>query len=86
MKQVDKENDGRYPYTYSADLIRMIVGYDEHGTILSRSDASNLKSKIAEIIGMDERELACKLADYFLENEEDISNNATKDFLRVKGW
>lgn len=85
MKQIDKENDPRYPYTHAADMVRMIAGYDEHGTILSRSDASHIRSEIAKIIGMDDEKLACKLADHFLENQEEITNNATKDFLRVKG-
>lgn len=61
------KEDSRYPYTYSADHIRMMTGYNEQGsTKLSRSDAAHIKAEIAKIIGMDERKLAELIADDFI--------------------
>ena len=63
--------DQRYPYTYCADFIRMLAGYNDQGsTKLSRSDAAHIKAEIAKAIGMDERELACKVADYAKQRSE----------------
>jgi hypothetical protein len=67
-----KENS-RYPYTYACDYIRMIPEKEmveslgvAIGVKLSRSEASQIRSKIADVIGMDDRELAEKLADAYL--------------------
>ncbi len=59
----------RYPYTESCDFIRSRVDdSDEHLGIrvptISRSQASAARRAIAEALGMDEQELAVKLADY----------------------
>ena len=54
--------DSRYPYTYSADYIRGLAGYEK----LSRSDAAYIVKHIAEIIGMDEIELKTKIADRYI--------------------
>lgn len=52
----------RFPYTHSCDMIREIVGPQE----VSRSQASELRQKIAEVIDMPDSELASKLATYFM--------------------
>lgn len=65
--------DPRYPYTYAADYVRSLAGYGEQGTKLSRSDASQVRSGIALALGMDDSELANRLADYFKANEDEIS-------------
>lgn len=57
--------DSRYPFTYSADYIRSLVGYEN----MSRSDAANIVSQIAEIIGMDETELKKKIADRYIKEK-----------------
>ena len=75
--------DTRYPYTHAADFIRLIAGYGENGTKLSRSDASQIRSKIAEIIEMDDNLLACKLANYYLENREEIDNKSVNAVLEI---
>jgi hypothetical protein len=41
------------------------------GVVLSRSDASQIRTCIASALGMDDHELACKLADAQLASEED---------------
>ncbi|EOZ4881808.1 hypothetical protein ACSETC_31125 [Pseudomonas aeruginosa] len=69
----------RYPYTYASDYIRNVAGYGEGGTKLSRSDASQILNSISEIIGMPKEEMARKLADYYLENQEAISEQAAKE-------
>lgn len=59
----------RYPYTEACDFIRQFGGtYDaDVGCVLpslSRSDASQIRQAIAKAIGMDDEELAKKIADY----------------------
>jgi len=62
--------DSRYPYTYACDYIRMAGPVGPEGVVLSRSDASQIRQRIADALGMDDNELACKLADAQLVNEE----------------
>lgn len=70
------KSDGRYPWTYAADYIRMgVVDFDpscqmERPTI-SRSQASQARRTIARALGMSDDELASKLADqYIADNKE----------------
>ncbi|WP_186252237.1 hypothetical protein [Burkholderia gladioli] len=65
----------RYPYTEACDYIRgKTAEYSElHGIViptLSRSQASQVRSVIARVLGMDDEELARKIAD-FARAEED---------------
>ena len=60
-----EEKSGRYPWTYSADAIRSWVDIK-----ISRSDAAHIKANIAKAIGMDERELAEKIAAYHIQRSE----------------
>lgn len=62
--------DSRYPYTYAADLIRIAVGDDYGSGLISRSAASTARSIIAEASGIDDEELAIKLADMYLSRED----------------
>ncbi len=63
--------DTRYPYTYAADYLRMKIGDDFGKGLISRSAAAQAKSLIAKAIGIDEHELACKLADVYLSESID---------------
>jgi transposase len=63
--------DSRYPYTYACDFIRNLGPVDNSGVVLSRSDASQIRSGIARALGIDDKELAEKLADAQLANEDD---------------
>lgn len=67
-----KEIDNRYPYTYANDMIRSIPHLDCNGVKLSRSEAAQIRRKIADIIGMSDKELAEKIADYYLKNKDGI--------------
>lgn len=67
-------NDTRYPYTYACDYIRMFGGYSSAGVALSRSDASQIRTAIAKAIGMGDEELANKLADHYLANQDELVN------------
>lgn len=69
-------SDTRYPYTYAADLIRMTVGANK----LSRSDASQIRKVIADAIGMNDAELARKLADHFKEHEQMLVDRSVAAF------
>jgi hypothetical protein len=80
--------DGRYPYTHAADLIRMIAGYGKEGTKLSRSDASRIRNLFAAVCGIDDNELAAKLADHYLANREELESEVLREilpFLNEKG-
>lgn len=83
MKDKKEAKDSRYPYTYACDFIRSLVDYNEHGTKLSRSDASNIRSTIAKIIGMDDEELACKLANQELAKTDEDFERQAQEFLKV---
>lgn len=74
--------DSRYPYTYACDLIRAYAGYNTGGTNISRSDASHVRSMIADVIGMDDAELAKMLADYYQANEEAISQKSATELMQ----
>lgn len=52
----------RHPYTHSCDFIRGLGPVDKTGIVLSRSDASQIRSGIAQVIGMTDEELAIKLS------------------------
>lgn len=79
MGAMSKDN-GRYPYTYACDYMRVYSGYSQQGINLSRGDASHIRQAIAAAIGMDDHELACKIADYYIENEEKVGQEADRAF------
>jgi len=76
--------DTRYTYTYAADYVRSLAGYGEHGTKLSRSDASQIRSGIALALGMDDAELARKLADHYKANEDAITDKSVAAFVAAR--
>ncbi len=55
----------RYPYTISCDAIRnaTVCPHEATTTPISRSQASSIRQMIACAIGMDDEELARKIAD-----------------------
>jgi len=55
----------RFPYTHAADFIRQIVSLQ-----VSRSEASQLRQKIAEALDMEDSELAAKLAIIFMREND----------------
>lgn len=63
---VGLDADTRYPYTYAADYLRMKIGDDYGKGLISRAAAAHAKALIAKVMGVDEREVACKLADAYL--------------------
>ena len=62
------KNSPRYPYTYAADHLRLLVGPGANGISckISRSDASLIRREIAEVMGVPDKEVAEKLADRYL--------------------
>lgn len=74
-------NSGRYPWTYSADCVRVWAGYGEGGTKISRADASRIVAGIAGAIGMGDKELAAMIADYSLKNEASLSDEAMRGLM-----
>jgi len=66
--------DSRYPYTHSCDYIRSLGPVGSDGVVLSRGDASRIRQGIATALDISDEELACKLADQFLLQSEDIEH------------
>lgn len=69
----------RYPYTEACDFIRAhVVDYSpEHGARLptiSRSQASQARQAIARALGMNDEELARKIADFARKAEIERAN------------
>ena len=73
----------RHPWTHAADFIRMIPPYGKNGVKISRSDASQIRKKIAEAIGMDDEELAIKLSDAFQQLDDDFWMQKAQEFIKV---
>ncbi len=76
LERSDVGNDSRYPYTYACDYVRVLAGYGEGRTKLSRFDASQVRSGIAKAIGMADDELALRLADYYKANQDALTKKS----------
>ena len=76
------ENDSRYPYTYACDFLRGLAGYGK----LSRADASQVRSGIAEALGMADDELARKLADHYKVNQDALTKKSCEALARSQAW
>jgi hypothetical protein len=72
-------NDPRYPYTEACDLIRAFGGYDNNGTRLSRSNASQIRQVLAAALGLDDETVARRLADYAREHEQKVSDHVMRE-------
>jgi hypothetical protein len=59
--------NSRYPYTYCADYLRMEIGDDYGKGLPSRAAMARAKALIAEAIGMNEEELASRVADKYID-------------------
>jgi hypothetical protein len=68
----------RYPYTFAADLVRMEGPHEGISPKLSRSDASQLVGVFAKALGIADVTVAEALADYYLNNDEEILAGAAK--------
>ena len=73
---MSKEDDTRYPYTYACDYLRV-----SSPSSISRSDASRIRQGVAKALGMEDGDLAVKLADYYLANQAALD----KECVRVAG-
>ena len=75
MTEADPKTSSRYPYTFACDAIRA-----KSESPLSRAQASKIRTFIAEVIGVPDEELAKKIADYYIEHEEEITALSLKAF------
>lgn len=61
----------RHPYTYAADWMRQLIGRGAYpvegqlGCLLSRSDASRIRTEMCEVLGLDDAEVAEQLSAHF---------------------
>ena len=58
--------NSRYPYTFACDYLREQIGDDYGRGLISRGAASHVRGLIAKATGINDREIACKLADEYL--------------------
>jgi hypothetical protein len=80
-----RRSSPRYPYTYAADVIRMVGPHERveregdppmRTPKLSRSDASELQEGLAPVLRVERHELAEMLADYYLAHETELLDAA----------
>ena len=64
-----KESDPKYPYVYACDFIRIISPWDENGGSMSTSQSRYIRRMIAMALGINDEEIAEKLADTYLKYE-----------------
>ena len=58
---------------------------DKSGVRLSRSNASQIRQAVAKAIGMDDEELAKKLADYAQANDDELSEAHMRNLTAALG-
>lgn len=66
-------SDPGYPYAYAYDLIRIASSIEKKGVMLSREQAHLIVGLIANICGMWPDKVKQMLADFYIENQKDIS-------------
>lgn len=76
----------RHPYTHAADFIRALGPIGPSGVVLSRGDASGIRRGIAEVIGMDDHELAVKLSEAQQAKTETDHQKEHERFMRELAW
>lgn len=76
----------RHPYTFAADYVRHYAGYAEDGSgaRLSRSDASQIISGIAEALGMEKEALAVKLSEHYQKNANALAEEGARRFAATQ--
>lgn len=69
--------ESRYPYTYASDYLRECVGDDYGKGLISRSAASHIRTVIAEIIDINDKDLAELIAEKYIDKywQSTIPNN-----------
>jgi hypothetical protein len=72
--------DSRFPYTYACDYLRTKVGAH-----ISRSEMSQIRSLIAEVLDMDDNALAIKLADKYMKLTSEEFERAAKESMQRAG-
>ena len=74
----------RYPYTDACDVVRIWAGSNEDGSSrLSRSNARHLISNMASVMGVECRDLARKLADYYVRCQDEVDRELKEVILKL---
>ena len=72
-------SDTRYPYTEACDFMRTLT----QEASLSRSEASQIRQFFSALLGIDDHDLACKIADYAKANPPDTEQLVIKNLTRL---
>ena len=65
----NKESDLKYPDEHACNFIRIVSPWDENGCSMSISQSRYVRRMIAMALGINDEELAEKLADTYLKYE-----------------
>lgn len=82
MTNSEKAADPRYPDKCAADYVRLLSGYGEKGTKLSRSDANRICEGIANAIDMDEQDFKRRLADHLRANAKENRDKCVEEITK----
>lgn len=83
-ENVDHTTDTNYPNTYAYDFVRGLAGHTAEGTRLDRGTAGQMCKGLALALGIPERDLVCRLADYAKANDDDLAANAVISFQQAQ--
>ena len=75
--------DQRYPYTYACDFIRVLGPINKSGVVLSRGDATMIRSGMADAMSMDDRIVAEMLADAQLTKTDEDWDKESNVLMRA---
>ncbi|MGX9718335.1 hypothetical protein ACWYXJ_29330 [Janthinobacterium lividum] len=83
-ENMDNLADTNYPNTYAYDFVRRLAGHGQQGTKLDRGDAGQVCKGLGVALGMSERDLVCRLADYAKANDDDLAAETVRSFNQAQ--
>jgi len=77
----NRSSGSRYPYMLAADLLRSVGPVNSGGLVLTRVDASAIIQLVANALSISKKELSEKLANYYLDNEDALTEDSAYTIL-----
>ena len=79
-EQIDRR---KYPFSYSHNCIKAIVGTSPNGAKLHSSHTSKIIELIKIILKIDEYELAERMAHYYIMHKTEMDQKSLEDFVKA---
>lgn len=79
-KQTDRR---KYPFSYSHNCVKAIIGSSPNGIKLYSSHTSKIIELIKIILKIDEYELAERMAHYYIMNKAEMEQKSLEDFVKA---